>query len=89
MDSGGDYGEISKGRISLHEQIAGILRGEIEAGLYAPGMPIPSEQTLIQRFGVSRDTARKAVAVLRDEGWIETRHALGSFVLPGRPRRES
>jgi DNA-binding GntR family transcriptional regulator len=34
----------------------------------------------LQEFGVARETARKAVAVLRDEGWVVTVPGLGTYV---------
>lgn len=34
-----------------------------------------------QEFGVARDTLRKAVKVLRDEGLVETVHGMGVFVV--------
>jgi DNA-binding GntR family transcriptional regulator len=43
---------------------------------------VPSEATLEQDFGVGRDTVRKALAVLRDEGVIFTLQARGSYVGP-------
>lgn len=63
-----------------HVQIADVLRGRIRAGELLPRLPVPSEPTLMQEFGVARDTARKAVAVLRDEGYVTTVKGMGSFV---------
>ena len=51
-----------------YRQIAGILRERIESGELEPDRPIPSETQIQQEFGVARETARKAVALLRDEG---------------------
>jgi GntR family transcriptional regulator len=34
----------------------------------------------MQIYGVARDTARKAVAVLRDQGYVNTVKGMGSFV---------
>ena len=65
-------------------QLAGIIRAWIERGDLAPGAPVPSEASLTQRFGIARETARRAVAVLRAEGLVVTTRAVGSFVrLPG------
>ena len=46
----------------------------------APGDPISSEAELCERHGVARETARRAVRILRDRGLIETRWGKGSFV---------
>jgi DNA-binding GntR family transcriptional regulator len=63
-----------------HVQIAEELRALIRSGALAPRLPIPSEPTLMQTYGVARDTARKAVAVLREECYVSTVKGMGSFV---------
>lgn len=63
------------------QQIAGVIRGRIESGEYQPGRLV-SEHQLITEFGVARNTVRKAVAGLREEGLLYTRPNLGSFVGP-------
>ena len=69
-----------EGKTPVYQQIAGILRGEIERGVYAPGRPIPSETQLMGRFEVARLTARKAVRVLADEGLVEVVPGRGTYV---------
>lgn len=66
--------------VPKHVQIAEVLRGRILAGELAPRMPVPSEPGIAQEFGVARDTARKAVRLLRDEGYVRTVAGMGSFV---------
>ena len=63
-----------------HVQITAILVARIRTGVLKPGMPIPSETSLMQEFGVARVTVRKAVAALRDSGYVRTVHGMGSFV---------
>src|SRR5262249_36906495 len=66
-------------------QLAGIIRAWIDSGELPPGAAVPSEAALTQRFGIARETARRAVALLRAEGLIVTTRAVGSFVrLPAR-----
>lgn len=66
-----------------YRQIAAWLRGRIEAGEFRPGEdPLPSEKDLQETFEVSRDTARRAVSVLRDEGLVLTVPHRGTYVLP-------
>ena len=63
-----------------HRQIAAWLRARIEAG-DRPGLdPLPSEKDLVGLFGVARDTARRAVQVLRDEGLVVTVPHRGTYV---------
>jgi DNA-binding GntR family transcriptional regulator len=79
--------EISRrGAVPPHRQIAAWLRARIEAGEFRPGEdPLPSEKDLVDLFGVARDTARRAVAALRDEGLVETIPQRGTYVIGGRP----
>jgi GntR family transcriptional regulator len=66
----------------LYSQLAAILRRRIESGDLARLDPLPSETTLTQEYGVSRDTVRRAVAVLRDEGLVFTVAQRGTYVGP-------
>jgi DNA-binding GntR family transcriptional regulator len=68
----------------VYVQVAGILRARIEAGQLLPDRPVPSETQLQQEFGVARGTARKAIALLRDQGLVVTVKGRGSYVNPGR-----
>jgi GntR family transcriptional regulator len=61
-------------------QLAGLIRAAIERGNLAPGALLPSEASLVQEHGVSRETARRAIALLRNEGRIVTRPGRGSYV---------
>lgn len=63
-----------------HVQIAAVLRTQITGGELGPRMPLPSEPRLQQEFGVARDTVRKAVAILRNEGYARTVPGMGTFV---------
>src|SRR5246500_3768609 len=45
-----------------------------------PGARLPTEQAMMQAFGVSRTVVREAVAALRAEGLVETRQGVGAFV---------
>jgi GntR family transcriptional regulator len=63
-----------------HRQIAAWLRGKIESGELQPGRKIPSEKDIMDMTGVARTTARRAVAVLRDEGLVVTTPGRGTHV---------
>jgi DNA-binding GntR family transcriptional regulator len=63
-----------------YEQVAADIAARITAGEFWPGQMIPSETTLIEENEISRSTARRAVALLRDQGIVETRIRCGSFV---------
>jgi DNA-binding GntR family transcriptional regulator len=61
-------------------QLAGILRRQIERGDTAPGKLLPSISMLMQTYGVSDGTVKRAIAALRDEGLVETVPGRGSYV---------
>jgi DNA-binding GntR family transcriptional regulator len=65
-----------------YRQIADWLRARVEAGDFGPDIPLPSEKELQEMFEVARDTARRAVAVLRDEGLVVTVPQRGTYVVP-------
>ncbi|MGV8935923.1 MAG: FadR/GntR family transcriptional regulator [Allorhizobium sp.] len=68
-------------RPSLSSQVADAIRGQIEAGYYAPGDKLPTEPALIDKFGFSRTVVREAIAALRADGLVESRHGSGVFVI--------
>lgn len=79
--SGGKAGPVSAAAgVPLHRQLFLVLHDEIDRGVIAPGEALPTEQTLCDQFGVSRITVRRALADLADQGYIERRHGVGSFV---------
>lgn len=70
------------GPVPLYQQLADRLREQIAAGTLPANRPIPSENTLQQTYGVSRDTARHAIALLREAGLVVTVRGKGTFVAP-------
>lgn len=53
---------------TLPEQIAGIIRAEIERGQITA--KVPNEDDLARRFGVARATVRNGLRILAGEGLI-------------------
>ena len=66
--------------VPLHRQLFLVLHDEIARGAIAPGESLPTEQSLCDQFGVSRITVRRALADLAEQGYIERRQGVGSFV---------
>jgi len=66
--------------VPAYRQIAEHLRSAIRRGDYPPGSKLPSERQLVAQSGTSNRTVREALALLRSEGLIESRHGLGVFV---------
>jgi len=56
------------------------LATEIARGRITKGARLPTEQELTAQLGVSRTVVREAIAALRAEGLVETRHGIGVFV---------
>lgn len=70
------------GHDALYIQLAAILRARIQSGQLNHLDPLPSEDRLKDEFDISRDTVRRAVEVLRDEGLVFTVPHRGTFVGP-------
>ena len=57
-----------------------MLAAEIADGTLALGSQLPTETSLIERFGVSRPTVRKAIQNLAARGVVEIQRGKGTFV---------
>jgi GntR family transcriptional regulator/GntR family frlABCD operon transcriptional regulator len=57
-----------------------LLRKHIEEGIYREGDLLPSENELCQLYGMTRPTARQALAALAAEGFIRKQQGKGSIV---------
>jgi GntR family transcriptional regulator len=67
-----------KNAIPLHFQVQSFLRNEILKGTYTE--KIPPECELMKRFTVSRDTIRRAIRSLIEDGVLESKQGLGTFI---------
>jgi GntR family transcriptional regulator len=64
----------------LYHQLAAQIRERIRSGELPPGARLASETVLSQDAGVSRMTARQAIALLVADGLVVVRHGVGTFV---------
>jgi len=64
----------------LYARIETVLAGEITDGQLKIGQQLPTEDSLIVRFGVSRITVRRAIQNLVSRGLVEIRRGKGTFV---------
>ncbi|TDD47289.1 GntR family transcriptional regulator [Nonomuraea terrae] len=71
-----------KRKMPIYQQIAADVSGQIKAGELLPRRPIPGETALVKQYGVARETVRRAMALLREQGWIYTVAQRGSYVSP-------
>ena len=63
-----------------YQAIAEAIRKEITARQMPPHTRLASEPELARRHKAARETVRRALALLQDDGVIYRRHAVGSFV---------
>ncbi|GHE11512.1 GntR family transcriptional regulator [Streptomyces alanosinicus] len=67
---------------SMYLQVAQRMATDIKRGRYQPGDLLPSENEMVEMYGVGKHTARAAVAELRRMGLVESLQGKGSRVLP-------
>ena len=85
MDAYGDLVPVDHdAETPLWQQLAAILRAQIQSRKLPPGRVMPSETTLMQEHGLSRGTVRKAIDALADEGLVNRVQGRGTFVRSSR-----
>jgi GntR family transcriptional regulator len=68
------------GEPPLYARVESVISSEISKGTLAIGEQLPSEDSLIERFNVSRITVRRAIQNLVGRGMVEIRRGKGTFV---------
>lgn len=64
----------------MYKQLADLLRGRIEEGALGYGNRITPENALVEEYGVSRVTVRKAIDLLVEENYLFRKQGKGTFV---------
>lgn len=72
--------EFQHKEIPLYYQLESVLREKIRSGDLAEGTKLPTENELIEQYGVSRVTVRQALAALVRDGLLERVAGRGTFV---------
>ncbi len=67
-------------RLPKYFTISQDIINQIKHGELLPGMKIPSENDIIEKYGVSNTTARKALQQINDNGWVIKIKGKGTFV---------
>jgi len=63
-----------------YKQIADDLREQITTGVLLPRAQLPTEPKLAAAYGASRSTVRLAIGLLIQQGLVETRQGMGTYV---------
>lgn len=66
-------------------RVADDIAARIDSGELADGARLRSERELAEYYEVAYGTVRRAMAVLRERGLIETIHGRGTFVRKAPP----
>ncbi|HSV52993.1 MAG TPA: GntR family transcriptional regulator [Burkholderiaceae bacterium] len=69
----------------LHHQVASVIRDGIMKERFPVGHMLPPEMELCEQFSVSRITIRRAMQTLLEDGLIQRRRGLGTFVRSSKP----
>lgn len=64
----------------LYIQVYNEIKNNIDNGVWKEGSQIPTEHNLMKEFNVSRDTIRKALSKLLQEGYVRRQAGKGTFV---------
>ena len=64
----------------LYIRIKGELIAKIERGTWPLGWKLPTEEELTRSYGVSRETVRRALAEMEQEGYLDRLAGRGTFV---------
>jgi GntR family transcriptional regulator len=67
-----------------YRRIVRLLEEKIRSGEYPPGHRLPPERELCEIYGVSRITARQALAELAQRDLVERHQGQGTFVMRAR-----
>jgi DNA-binding GntR family transcriptional regulator len=70
--------------VPRYKWAAEVLEKRIADGTYPTGSQAPTEQSLIDEFGYSRETIRAAVRIVREKGMLIVTHGVGTFIAPKR-----
>lgn len=71
----------------LYIQLREVIRSKIEEEEYLPGTAIPSENQLMETYGLNRVSVRSALAALEFEGLLKSVQGKGVFVAGPKAKR--
>lgn len=71
---------------ALYQQVREYIALKIASGEWRPGDRVPSEQELVNLFGISRMTVNRALRELAEQGVVVRIAGVGTFVAEERPQ---
>ena len=71
---------LEAGPVPLHHQVYLDLCAALDDGVWRPGDQLPPERELVERYGCSLITVRRALSELAHEGRLERARGRGTFV---------
>lgn len=66
--------------VPIYRQLAGDIKKQIAEGKLAAGSQLPSINQIADSYSISRDTVKKAYAMLRKEGLVDSTQGKGFFI---------
>jgi len=76
---------IAGNKVSLHQQVARLIKQRVRTGIYRPGVSLPSVRTLCDEFNVSVNVVYRAIRELEESGIVKTHHGKGTMVADSDP----
>ena len=68
-------------KMSKYKKVYNNIKTQINNGNLAPLQELPSENELMQNYGFSKDTIRRALSLLENDGYIQKQQGRNSIVL--------
>lgn len=78
-------GRTGRSSGSLTQRLFDEFSQKISRGDWVTGDKLPTESEFVQHYDVSRTVVREAISKLQAANLVETRHGIGTFVLPQPP----
>lgn len=79
---------VLRTEIPIYEQLVAHYRDRIRDGRLGPGTQVDSITAIQRRHAVSRETAKRVLHILEEEGWVIQRAGKGTFVANLRPKQK-
>src|SRR4051812_33479187 len=74
-------GVVATGRQTLSQAVSAAVLERIRAGEFGPGDRLPTEKSLMEQYGVGRNSVREAVQALVTLGLVDVRPGRGATVI--------